>query len=85
MAIQSNILAWKIPWTEESGLLQSMGLQRVRQYRTSEQACMEELISSSCSGGKKKHEKEYWESGWEVSMDEKVSYLNKTTHDTDTY
>ena len=36
-------------------------------------------------GEKKKHEKEYWESGWEVSMDEKVSYLNKTTHDTDTY
>ena len=27
MAIQSNILAWKIPWTEEPGGLQSMGLQ----------------------------------------------------------
>ena len=26
----SNILAWKIPWTEELGGLQSMGLQRVR-------------------------------------------------------
>ena len=23
MTIQSNILAWKIPWTEESGLLYS--------------------------------------------------------------
>ena len=32
-----------------------------------------------------KHEKEYWESRREVSMEEKVSYLNKTTHDTDTY
>ena len=27
---QSNILAWRIPWTEEPGRLQSMGLQRVR-------------------------------------------------------
>ena len=26
----SSILAWKIPWTEEPGGLQSMGLQRVR-------------------------------------------------------
>ena len=25
MAIHSNILAWKIPWTEEPGGLQSMG------------------------------------------------------------
>ena len=30
MATHSNILAWKIPWTEEHGRLQSMGLQRVR-------------------------------------------------------
>ena len=27
MAIHSNILAWKIPWTEEPGGLQSMGWQ----------------------------------------------------------
>ena len=25
MAIQSSILAWEIPWTEEFGALQSMG------------------------------------------------------------
>ena len=30
MATHSSILAWRIPWTEESGKLQSMGLQRVR-------------------------------------------------------
>ena len=30
MATHSNILAWRIPWTEESGGLQSMGLHRVR-------------------------------------------------------
>ena len=30
MATHSNILTWRIPWTEESGGLQSMGSQRVR-------------------------------------------------------
>ena len=29
MVIHSNILAWRIPWTEEPGGLQSMELQRV--------------------------------------------------------
>ena len=29
MATQSSILAWRIPWTEEAGRLQSVGLQRV--------------------------------------------------------
>ena len=31
MATHSSTLAWKIPWAEELGMLQSMGLQRVRQ------------------------------------------------------
>ena len=30
MATHSSILAWKIPWTEEPGGLQSMGSQRIR-------------------------------------------------------
>ena len=30
MATHSSILAWRIPWTEKPGGLQSMGLQRVR-------------------------------------------------------
>ena len=30
MAIHSSTIAWKIPWTEEPGRPQSMGLQRVR-------------------------------------------------------
>ena len=29
MATHSSILAWRTPWTEESGGLQSLGLQRV--------------------------------------------------------
>ena len=30
MATHSNILAWRIPWTEEPGGLKSVGSQRVR-------------------------------------------------------
>ena len=30
MAAHSSNLTWRIPWTEEPGKLQSMGLQRVR-------------------------------------------------------
>ena len=30
MATHSSTLAWTIPWTDEPGRLQSMGLQRVR-------------------------------------------------------
>ena len=29
MTTHSSIIAWKIPWTEEPGALQSMGLQRI--------------------------------------------------------
>ena len=31
MATTSNILAWRLPWTEEPGGLQSMGSQRIGQ------------------------------------------------------
>ena len=34
MATHSSILAWWIPWTEEPGELQSMGLQRVEYDRS---------------------------------------------------
>ena len=30
MVIHSSILAWRIPWTEEPGVPQSIGSQRVR-------------------------------------------------------
>ena len=33
MATHSSILAWRIPWAEEPGRLQSMGSQRVRHDR----------------------------------------------------
>ena len=36
IATHSSILAWRIPWTEEPGGLQSMGWQRVRHELTSD-------------------------------------------------
>ena len=32
VAIHSSVLAWRIPWTEEPGVLQPTGSQRVRRY-----------------------------------------------------
>ena len=34
MATHSSILAWKIPWTEESGRLQSMGSHKTPEHKT---------------------------------------------------
>ena len=43
MATHSSILAWKIPWTEEPGKLQSTGLQRVRHdWTTSPEQILED-------------------------------------------
>ena len=41
IATHSNILAWEIPWIEEPGGLQSMGLQRVGcSLATKQQQCL---------------------------------------------
>ena len=37
MATCFNILVWEIPWTEESGRLESMGMQRVRHNSATKQ------------------------------------------------
>ena len=39
MATRSSILAWKIPWTEKPGGLQSMGWQRVEHNLATEHTC----------------------------------------------
>ena len=44
MAIHSSILAWRIPWREDPGGLQSMGLQRVG-HHWSDLACMHAFIT----------------------------------------
>ena len=48
MATHSSTLAWKIPWTEEPGGLQSMGLQRVgHDWATSlSLSCLEKTLES---------------------------------------
>ena len=33
MAIHSSVLAWRVPWTEESGRLQYIGSQYIRSQR----------------------------------------------------
>ena len=45
MATHSSILAWRIPWTEEPGRLQPIGLQRVR-HNWSDLACTHTTIST---------------------------------------
>ena len=47
MAIHSSILAWKIPWTEDPGGLQSMGSQRVDTTRLFESENESHLVVSS--------------------------------------
>ena len=47
MATHSSILAWRIPWTENSGRLQSMGSQRV-QHNWSDLAHMHAIIPNWC-------------------------------------
>ena len=37
MATHSSVIAWEIPWIEEPGGLQSMGLQRVKHDWVTEQ------------------------------------------------
>ena len=46
MATYSSILAWRIPWTEEPGRLQSTGLHRVR-HNWSNLACT--CVAHTCS------------------------------------
>ena len=50
MATHSYTLAWKIPWTEEPGRLQSMGLQRVEHDRAASLHTQAETKATSCQG-----------------------------------
>ena len=48
MATHSSTLSWKLPWTEEPGVLQSMGSQRVgREFAIEQQQCSSVLDDSS--------------------------------------
>ena len=61
MATHSSILAWRIPWTRETGGLQSMGLQRVRQ------GWAMDIFTFPCA-----HESEEWASWKQV-----ISWLSR--------
>ena len=50
MATPSSILAWKIPWTEEPGGLQPIGLHRVRYDRATEHACIRRPDDTNAAG-----------------------------------
>ena len=47
MVTHSSVLAWRIPWTEEPGGLQSMGSQRVGLSDFYSLTCMENYTSSA--------------------------------------
>ena len=51
METHSSILAWRIPWTEEPGGLQSMGSQRVRHDSSDLSSCAEEYVNGRVSIG----------------------------------
>ena len=57
MVTHSSILAWKIPWTEKSGELQSMGSQRIRHDLARDYQFFT-FQSSQTNPGKKKKKKE---------------------------
>ena len=50
MAAHSSVLAWKIPWTEEPGRLQSMGSQRVRQDWATKHSTETRVTLEKCLG-----------------------------------
>ena len=50
MATHSSILAWRIPWTEETGGLQSMGSQRVRHDWVTKHSTEHDYMCKSMEG-----------------------------------
>ena len=49
MAIHSSILVWRIPWTDEPGGLQSLGLHRVRHnWMTNTHMCLRHCVHVLC-------------------------------------
>ena len=53
MATHSSILAWRIPWTEEPGRLQSMGSQSQTQLKQlSTHTHTHTYMSSYCESGR---------------------------------
>ena len=57
MAIHSSILAWRIPWTEEPGGQQSMGLQRVEHDWVTSTSFITKVVSGKFQKRSRKNKK----------------------------
>ena len=73
MATNSSILAWKIPWMEDPGRLQSMGSQRVGHNWATELNWTDQLYnkkqSRSISSSRTDAEPDYFIIGWILILD----------------
>ena len=65
MTAHSSILAWRIPWTEEPGELQTIGLQKI-EHNWSDLACTEESVSNIF----------YWERDFEMEYKQIILILS---------
>ena len=52
MAAHSSVLAWRIPWTEDPGGLQSVGSQRVRHDLATKQQILYMIAAELCLGAR---------------------------------
>ena len=73
VATRSSILAWRIPWTEESGGLQSIGMQSVR-YDESDWARTSLLLPTYCLY------KLFVKSGININNQQYDKFMNKKLH-----
>ena len=79
MATHSSILAWEIPWTEEPGGLQSMGLQRVGHNLATKQQIKSVTGDTEPEGEQDKGEWECW-AGCSFKQGARVKALGKCVY-----
>ena len=79
MATHSSILAWEIPWTEEPGGLQSMGLQRVGHNLSTKQQIKSVTGDTEPEGEQDKGEWECW-AGCSFKQGAQVKALGKCVY-----
>ena len=53
MTTYSSILAWRIPWTEEPGRLQSVGSKRAGYHEVTKQTCPHRVCAYKLQKGKR--------------------------------
>ena len=73
LAIHSSVLAWRIPWTEEHGGLQSLGSKRVEHESS--------LVSPTPRWGGEKQKSRHRTASWHKKVLFPGYYLSKTLSD----